>query len=59
MSETIDKSQLLDRTRRARAEWEALLAQVDDAHMVQTGVCGDWSVKDIIAHITWHEREMI
>lgn len=59
MSEPITKSQLLDRTRRARAELDALLARVDDAEMVQAGICGEWSAKDVLAHITWHEREMI
>ena len=27
--------------------------------MTQPGVAGDWLVKDIIAHITWYEREMV
>ncbi len=59
MSEPINKSQLLEEIRHARAEWEALLAQIDEAKMVQAGFCGDWSAKDVIAHLTWHEHEMI
>ena len=27
--------------------------------MTESGVVGEWSVKDVIAHITWHEREMV
>jgi len=42
----------------ARRDWDKLLAQVDEARMGQPGVCGKWSVKDIIAHVTWFEREM-
>ena len=59
MSETMNKSKLLDAIRSERSQWEALLAQVNEAHMSERGVAGEWSLKDIIAHITWFEREMI
>jgi hypothetical protein len=58
MSHSIDKSQFLDELRRARAEWETLLAKVDATQMEQPGVCGEWSVKDLIGHLTWHDGEM-
>jgi hypothetical protein len=48
----------LDSLRSGRAEWEALLAQISTDRMTQPGVEGDWSIKDIIAHVTWHEREI-
>lgn len=59
MSETMNKSKLLDAIQSERSQWEALLAQVNEAHMSERGVAGEWSLKDIIAHITWFEREMI
>jgi len=59
MDEPITQAALLDMIRTARAEWDALLERVDEARMVQPGVAGDWSVMDIVAHIAWHEREMI
>lgn len=40
-------------------KWQAALAQVDEGQMERPGVEGEWSVKDIIAHISWHEKEMI
>ncbi len=55
----VDKAGFIDQVRQARLRWEALLAQLNEARMLQPGVDGDWSVKDIIAHITWHEREMV
>jgi len=55
----MQKFQLLETLRRERADWEALLTQVDPAHMTRPGVAGAWSVKDVIAHVSWHEREMI
>jgi uncharacterized damage-inducible protein DinB len=39
--------------------WETLLAQIDQERFTQSGVAGDWSLQDIIAHITWHEKEMV
>lgn len=42
----------------ARRDWDRLLDQVDEVRAAQPGTCGKWSVKDIIAHVTWYEREM-
>lgn len=42
-----------------RADWDNLISRVPPERMTQPGVEGDWSVKDIIAHIAWHEREML
>ena len=42
------------------ARWDELLASVDglsDEHMLEPGVVGDWSVKDILAHVTTWELE--
>jgi uncharacterized protein (TIGR03083 family) len=59
MGEVMSATAFVDRIRRARREWDALLAQVDEGRMAQAGACGEWSIKDVVAHITWHEREMI
>ena len=59
MDGPIDKAQLIDRIRQARADWDALIVQFDDAQLLQAGFCQDWSAKDVMAHLTWHEREMI
>jgi len=39
--------------------WEAMIRQVDHKQLTSRGLAGDWSLKDIIAHITWHEKEMV
>ncbi len=57
MNGYVNKTQLLDMMRTARAQWEALLAEIPAAWMTEPGVEGEWSVKDIIAHIAWGERE--
>jgi hypothetical protein len=58
MDETVTKADLLEKLRAARAEWEAVLAEVPRERMTAPGVEGEWSVKDIIAHVTWGEREI-
>ena len=39
--------------------WQAFLAQVSPERLEQPGAAGDWSLKDVIAHITWHEDQML
>ena len=43
----------------ARSELDTALAQVSDAHIALPGVSGEWSVKDLLAHIVWFEQEML
>lgn len=45
--------------RRDRAEWERVLAEVGEQRMLEPGLPGGWSVKDVIAHVNWYEREMV
>jgi hypothetical protein len=52
MTETMTKPKLLNELRSSRAEWEGLLQEVGEARMTQSGASGDWSVKDIVAHLT-------
>lgn len=54
----MDKITLLKTLTETRASWEALLARIDADLMQKPGAAGKWSVKDIIAHMTWGEREV-
>ncbi len=53
----MEKTELLDTMRDRRAAWDALIAQADGERMTQPGVAGEWSIKNIVAHVTWAERE--
>ena len=55
MNNHLTTAQLLETMRAARSNWEALLAQIDEARFTEPGVEGVWSLKDIIAHITYFE----
>jgi len=59
VDDQMDKSELLSMIRAERARWEALLVEVGEAQMTQAGVEGEWSVKDIIAHVTAYERWIV
>ncbi|HWE64466.1 MAG TPA: DinB family protein [Chloroflexota bacterium] len=45
--------------RRERAQWDALLAMVGQERMDLPGVEGEWSVKQIVAHLTWYEGVVV
>ncbi|HEX5505158.1 MAG TPA: maleylpyruvate isomerase N-terminal domain-containing protein [Thermomicrobiales bacterium] len=59
MAAPTTKQRFLDAVRQAWAEWAALLARVEPARLDEPGVAGDWSVKDLVAHVAWYEREMV
>lgn len=53
------KSELLDWLRDEYQKWEAFLDQIGLARMDQPGVNGDWSIKDIVAHLTGWNRWLV
>ncbi len=55
MNNRMTTAQLIEAMRTARSNWEALLAEAGTARLTEPGVEGDWSLKDIIAHITYFE----
>ena len=55
----MEKHEVIDRVRTERSLWNDLLAHIDDDLMLNPGVEGDWSAKDILAHVMWYEREMV
>ena len=51
------KSELLDRLQEKYQQWEAFLEEIDPPRMEQPGVNGDWSMRDIVAHLMgWHRN---
>jgi hypothetical protein len=57
MDGNTSKARLLDDLQAEQAQWEALLRDIGEDHMTRPGVAGDWSIKDIVAHLTgWRRR---
>jgi DinB superfamily len=55
----MNRSHFLEELHAARREWDAALAGIPAERMLDPGLPGGWSVKDVIAHVTWSEREMV
>ena len=51
------KYELLNGLQEEYQQWEAFLNHIGSTRMDQPGVNGDWSMKDIVAHLTgWQPR---
>lgn len=55
----MNKQQLLDALTTTRARWDALLEEAGEDRLTEPGVIGHWSLKDLVAHLTWAERETV
>ena len=53
------KSELLNWLREQYQQWEVLLDQIGPERIEQSGVSGDWSMKDIVAHLTGWNRHLV
>lgn len=51
------QAEFLEKQATAHAEWIRILASIPRERMLEV-VAGEWTVKDVIAHVTWGEREM-
>jgi uncharacterized damage-inducible protein DinB len=54
----VSKDQVLSLVSFRWQGWEQALQAVPQERLEEQ-LIGDWSIKDVAAHITWHEREMI
>jgi len=55
----VDGRHLLRRLDAAWGAFKASYAGLSDAQLVKPGVTGDWSVRDILAHVTTWEEEAL
>ena len=55
----MEKETFVSTLRTSRSELDRAVAQVDEGRLEEPGVSGFMSVKDILAHITWFENEML
>ena len=60
MPETrVIKTEFLEKIQSAWSQWQAALSHYSPEEMREPGFCGEWSLEDVIAHITWYENEMV
>ncbi|MCX6030963.1 MAG: ClbS/DfsB family four-helix bundle protein [Chloroflexi bacterium] len=58
----MDKATFITTLRADRALWDDLLAELlplGEAALIAPGAAGAWSVKDVLSHVAWFEREMV
>jgi len=53
------RAELLERIHTGRQQLEAILAQISDDHMTTPSLPGQWSAKDLLAHIGWWEQRIV
>ncbi len=50
---------LIGRLDQARNDFIAAYAGLSEEQMLEPGVTGEWSVRDLIAHVTWWDEESL
>ena len=55
----MNKTDLTNTLSETRYKLDSVLAEVNPGQMITPGVVGEWSVKDLIAHITWAVKETV
>jgi uncharacterized protein (TIGR03083 family) len=53
------RNELLTAMKAARAEMDAALTGLTDEQLVEPGVLGEWTMKDLLAHLTAWEVELV
>jgi len=55
----VDHRQLLKRLEEEWRGFQESYAGLSDSQLMKSGVTGDWSVRDILAHVTAWEQEVL
>jgi len=55
----MSKKQLLEQLELQREAFLDVIEDVDDELLVIPGVCGEWSIKDILSHLSHWEAELV
>jgi hypothetical protein len=53
------KTKLLENLHTERTRWETLLHQIREERLTLSGAVGEWSIKDVIAHIMSYEQYIL
>lgn len=53
------KQELVDQSKIKRKELDFLITKIKENNDLSTLVANKWKVTDVLAHIFWHEKEMI
>jgi hypothetical protein len=59
MQDQRSKSELLSKIQTEHTPLEILIALLTEEQMIKPETIGAWSVKDVLAHLTYHEQHML
>jgi hypothetical protein len=59
MGVLVERKRLLSRLETAWQAFQQSYAGLSQAELMEPGVTGAWSIRDIIAHVTWWEEEAL
>jgi len=59
MTGQVNKAELLGEMQRGYLALEAILTPLDETQMTAAGVNGDWSIKDVLIHLTAWQHVML
>lgn len=52
----MEKDELVSLLERSRRDWESVITELGVAGLEEVDACGDWRVRDVVAHCTGWER---
>lgn len=55
----MEKSQIIRELESSREEFLDAIAGLEDEEMLEPGIVGDWSIRDLLAHISHWEGELV
>ncbi|MBI1299501.1 ClbS/DfsB family four-helix bundle protein [bacterium] len=55
----MNKQELIKWLTEEQQKWNLLVAAIGDKRLEQAGVNGDWSMRDVIAHLTGWQRRLV
>lgn len=59
MQRSSRKTEILEQISATHLLLEAHLSALSESEMLRPGVNGDWTVKDVLAHVTWWEQHLL
>ena len=55
----MDGAAVISKIEKAWSDFQSSYAGLSESEMMMPGVTGEWSVRDILAHVTWWEQEAL
>jgi hypothetical protein len=58
MNVPVSKQEVIEKIEAIRSQWNEVIASLTTEQCLRLNTCGHWSVKDVVAHLSWFEQQM-